>query len=543
MPRRSRILGVVALGLVAVLLVGGYLALRAISGQVNLVGILAKGEAGQIHVPEGFEVGIFAAGLDSPRFMHFGPDGKLYVAERGANRIVVLEDEDGDGRSDSQLVFADEVGSPHSIVFHEGAWYVGVPSGVIRLTDQNGDGQADERVALIDSYPTSNHSTRTVEFLPDGRMVVSIGSSCNVCEEQDPRRAAILAYDNSSAEGEQLYASGLRNAVGLTLHPSTGELWATNNGTDLMGDDIPPETIYLIEEGADYGWPRCHSGRIANPDYGDAGACEEIEAPMVEMQAHSAPLGLVFYDGTAFPEPYRGDLFIAFHGSWNRSVPTGYKVVRLPFDGAEPGAEVVDFATGWLEDDLETVTGRPVGLAVGPDGALYVSDDAGGFIYRISYVGAVENVQVPTATDAGEIQAPSTVDLEEVQMPRKGDVLAVRATGESNAYQFAVEVASPDTGCDQYADWWEVVSESGELIYRRTLLHSHVSEQPFTRSGGPVPIDPGAVVVVRAHMHPGGYGGRAMKGSVEGGFEVWESGADFALDLEQAPPQPPDCGF
>ena len=332
-----------------------------------------------------------------------------------------------------------------------------------------------------------------------------------------------MAYENADAEGERVFASGLRNAVGLTLHPSTGELWATNNGRDLMGDDLPPETVHLVQEGDDYGWPRCHSGRIADPDHGYEGACKDVEAPIVEMQAHSAPLGLVFYDGDAFPELYRDDLFIAFHGSWNRSTLTGYKIVRLPFEGTEPGAEVVDFATGWLEDDLKTVTGRPVGLAVGPDGALYVSDDTGGFIYRIAY----EEVLIQ----------------EGMQLPESSDVLAVRAVGEPNAYEIAVEVASPDTGCDQYIDWWEVVSDDGKLIYRRTLLHSHVNEQPFTRSGGPVPIEADAVVIVRAHIYPGGYGGRAMRGSVGSGFDAWESGVDFAFDLEKAPPQPPDCGF
>ena len=388
MQRKSRFLGVAAFA--TVLLVGGVLAYRAISSRVNLVGILARGELAQIKLPDGFGIGIFAEGLDRPRFIRFGPEGKLYVAERGADRIVVLEDKDGDGRSDAQFVFADNVPNPHSLVFHEGAWYVGVPSGVIRLTDRDGDGQADERVALIDDFPTSGHNTRTVEFLDDGRMVISVGSSCNACEEQDARRAAVLIYDNAAAEGEKLLATGLRNAVGLTVHPGTGELWATNNGRDLMGDDLPPDTILLVREGADYGWPSCHSGQILDPDYGYEGACDNVEKPIADMQAHSAPLGLVFYEGDAFPEPYRDDLFIAFHGSWNRSVPTGYKEVRLPFEGSEPGSEVVDFATGWLEEDLETVTGRPVGLAVGPDGALYVSDDSGGFIYRIAYVGGAD---------------------------------------------------------------------------------------------------------------------------------------------------------
>lgn len=180
-------------------------------------------------------------------------------------------------------------------------------------------------------------------------------------------------------------ASGLRNAVGLAVRPATGELWATNNGRDLMGDELPPETVYVIEDGADYGWPYCHSDDVVDPDLGFDGACDGVPEPAVEMQAHSAPLGLAFYNGDMFPEAYRGDLFIAFHGSWNRSVPTGYKVVRLPFENGEPAAAVVDFATGWLDRETGDASGRPVDVLVGSDGALYISDDKGGYIYRISY--------------------------------------------------------------------------------------------------------------------------------------------------------------
>jgi glucose/arabinose dehydrogenase len=256
---------------------------------------------------------------------------------------------------------------------------------VIRLVDTDGDGRADSRDILIDDYPTSGaHTTRTVEFLPDGRMVVSVGSSCNVCLEEDPRRAAVLVYDGPQATGERIFASGLRNAVGLAIHPETGELWATNNGRDFMGDDLPPETVYIVRDGVDYGWPGCHSGNIVDPEFGGPDACQDVGQPVTQMQAHSAPLGLTFYDGEAFPDEFQGDLFIAFHGSWNRSVPTGYKVVRLPLQGSQPAGPVEDFAVGWLDNETGEASGRPVGLAVGPDGALFVSDDKGGFIYRIT---------------------------------------------------------------------------------------------------------------------------------------------------------------
>jgi len=163
-----------------------------------------------------------------------------------------------------------------------------------------------------------------------------------------------------------------------------GALWASNNGRDLLGDDLPPETITRVQEGADYGWPFCHNGTIVDPELGAAGDCDGVPRPAVEMQAHSAPLGIAFYDGEMFPEEYRGDLFIAFHGSWNRSEAAGYKVVRLPFTDGQAGTEVLDFATGWLGED-GTVNGRPVGLAVGPEGALYVSGNKERVVYRISY--------------------------------------------------------------------------------------------------------------------------------------------------------------
>ena len=354
----------------------------------NFAGWQGEGIVADVQVPDGFQVNVFAGGLNGPRFIAVGPDGTLYAADRGNNRIVALPDWDNDHEADEIQVFAEGLNRPHSLVYHEGAWYVGVPSGVVRLVDEDGDGTADSQTEIISDYPTSGaHTTRTVTFLPDGRMVVSIGSSCNVCEEEDPRRAGVVVYDDATGANEQIFATGLRNAVGLTVHPETGELWATNNGRDLLGDDLPPETVYLVQEGANYGWPFCHNGWLEDPDMGFEGSCEGIPTPEVEMQAHSAPLGLAFYTGHTFPAEYQGDLFVAFHGSWNRTELTGYKVVHIPFANGQVAGELTDFAWGWLDMATDEVYGRPVGLAVGPDGALYVSDDKGGFIYRISYVG------------------------------------------------------------------------------------------------------------------------------------------------------------
>jgi glucose/arabinose dehydrogenase len=375
------------LAIFALLLFGGLALFWQMSQIIDIRPALGEGQVADLTAPPGFRVTVFAEGLDNVRFLALGPDGVLYAADRGNDRIVALPDADGNGVADEIRPFATGLNSPHSLVWHSDAWYVGVPSGVIRLRDRDGDGAAESQQVLIDDYPTSGHNTRTVDFLPDGRMVVSIGSSCNICNEEDTRRGTILVYDppvGNRATGEQIFVSGLRNAVGLAIHAQTGSLWATNNGRDMLGDDLPPEAVYALEEGGDYGWPRCHNGNLEDPEYGFPGACDGVLPPVVEMQAHSAPMALAFYTGDLFPTEYRDDLFIAFHGSWNRSEPTGYKIVRLAFENGQSAAQVEDFVTGWLHSD-GSASGRPVGLAVGADGALYISDDKGGIVYRVEH--------------------------------------------------------------------------------------------------------------------------------------------------------------
>jgi glucose/arabinose dehydrogenase len=189
---------------------------------------------------------------------------------------------------------------------------------------------------------------------------------------------------NPDGSGGELFARGLRNAVGITFRPGTDELWATNNGRDLLGDDLPPDTIQRVKAGQDYGWPRCHAGRIPDPDFGGPAACNNVDQPAVELQAHSAPLGLTFYSGDQFPAAYHGDLFVAYHGSWNRTVPTGYKVVSIDMKDGKAGP-AQDFATGWLIGNDSW--GRPVDVITAPDGSLFVSAGGGGVIYRIAYTG------------------------------------------------------------------------------------------------------------------------------------------------------------
>ncbi|MBN1260611.1 MAG: PQQ-dependent sugar dehydrogenase [Anaerolineae bacterium] len=341
-----------------------------------------------LRVPEGFGVSIFAQGLSNPRMMEVGPDGNLYVAERGAQRIIRLPDRDRDGLADGIEVAAiGGMEAPSSLAFfHDGSLYVGDTRRILRFFSPGATGLFEESEVLVDGLPGSEgHSTRTVLFSPDYQtLFVSIGSSCNVCMESDLRRATIMRYDADGDNG-RIFARGLRNAVGITFRPGTQDLWATVNGRDWLGDDQPPETLYMVREGDDAGWPGCHAGRIVDPDFGNTGSCDGILLPVVELQAHSAPIGLVFYTGLQFPESYVGDLFVAFRGSWNRTEPTGYKIVHIPFENGQPGP-VQDFAVGWLRPDGSS-WGRPADVEVGTDGALYVSEDRGGIIYRIFFGG------------------------------------------------------------------------------------------------------------------------------------------------------------
>ena len=332
-------------------------------------------------VPAGYAVAPFATGLAGPRFMAVAPDGTLLVAERGADRVVALPDRDGDGDADETVVVGTGYDGAHSLAFGaDGTLYV-AGNGTLFAVELGPDLVEQSRRAILDLPPDGQHSTRTVAVLPDGRLLVSVGSSCNVCSEEDPRRATILVAD-ADGSNAHVFMRGLRNAVGVAVDPATGTAWATNNGRDLMGDDVPPETLYRVEEGADAGWPRCHAGSILDPEFGTTPdptiglmGCDGAVAPAATFQAHMAPLGIAFWEG---------HVYIAFHGSWNRSTKVGYEVGRLPWSGAGPTGDLEPFLAGFLDDASGDSSGRPAGLIVGSDGALYVSDDKAGAIYRVT---------------------------------------------------------------------------------------------------------------------------------------------------------------
>jgi len=341
-----------------------------------------------LRLPPGFAIDVFARSLGHPRFLTLDPRGTLLVSVPRSGRVLALPDADGDGRADRTVPVIEGLDLPHGLAFREGLLYIAETGRVIRVRYDPDTSRAvgSPEVVVPDLPPRGGHWTRTITFGPDGRLYVSVGSSCNNCEEREGRRAAITRYQ-ADGSGETRFATGLRNAVGIAFRPGTGELWASVNGRDWLGDDRPPDYLTRVDEGGFYGWPHCfwEQGRVVlDPDLGRSDRCQRVARPTILYQAHSAPLGITFYGGTRFPAEYRGNLFVALHGSWNRSLPTGYKVIRVRFDGEAPRAE--DFATGWLVGDR--AWGRPVDVAVAPDGSLFVSDDLQGFVYRITYRGS-----------------------------------------------------------------------------------------------------------------------------------------------------------
>jgi glucose/arabinose dehydrogenase len=340
------------------------------------------GGSRRLQAPPGFTVSVFAAGLKAPRHLAQGPDGAIYVAEKEAGRVSRLPDENGDGVADAVQTFVTGLELVNSVEWHEGALYAGATDGIYRFAAPVRAGAKGTK--LVDLQPRNGHVTRTAHFGPDGKLYVTMGSSCNACIEQDPHRAAMWVY-NADGSGGRLFARGLRNTVDFAFDPGTGAIYGVDNGRDQLGDDRPPEEMNLIRDGGDYGWPVCHGGDLIDPQFGKPDSCEGKVPPALKLQAHSAPLGVQFYTGKQFPAEYQGRLFISFHGSWNRSEKTGYKVVSVPFRDGRPAGPPEDFLTGWLTDS--NAWGRPVGVLQTQDGALLIADDQGGVIYRVSYTG------------------------------------------------------------------------------------------------------------------------------------------------------------
>jgi glucose/arabinose dehydrogenase len=367
------------------------LAIFAYTNYTNFVHAVKTGfDLTQLQAPPGFHISVFAEGVDGARMMVFSPGGVLLASESGEGVVVALPDAKHAAKAERTVAVLSGLNEPHGIAFYEGKLYVAENDKVRRYDWDEARLRASNPKTLADLPTGGGHSTRSIVF-HGGKMYVSAGSSCNVCIEKDPRRAAVMEF-NPDGSGQRIFAKGLRNAVGLAVNPKTDTVWVTVNGRDWLGDNLPPETIYdLGKDGGDAGWPYCYGDRVPDSKFTKPGdnRCQNVIEPKVQMQAHSAPLGLAFYEGSEFPAEYRNNIFVAFHGSWNRSVPTGYKIVRVKLDDkGQPVGGSENFITGWLapgETKKGRWMGRPVGIVVGSDGAMYLSDDAAGVIYRVTW--------------------------------------------------------------------------------------------------------------------------------------------------------------
>ncbi|MCG6871284.1 MAG: PQQ-dependent sugar dehydrogenase [Gammaproteobacteria bacterium] len=336
----------------------------------------------RIRLPDGFHIQVYAENVENARAMVMSPKGILFVGSRKAGKVYALVDADGDHLAERQHLIDFDLRMPTGIDFRAGALYVADLSRILRYDEiETRLENPPAPVTVVDDYPSeTHHGWRYLRFGPDGKMYVPIGAPCNICDREG---YGVMTRRNADGSGREVVARGLRNTVGFDFHPRTGDLWFTDNGRDWLGDDSPPDELnHVSGPGQHFGYPYCHGGDIPDPDFGAGRSCADYRPPARRLGAHVAALGMRFYTGSMFPEAYRGQIFIAEHGSWNRSQKVGYRIslVRLAGDRVtayEP------FAVGWLQGDA--AWGRPADVIVAPDGALLVSDDTANVIYRIYY--------------------------------------------------------------------------------------------------------------------------------------------------------------
>jgi len=337
-----------------------------------------------LRVPPGFQIGIFAENVPGARSLTLSPRGTVFVGTRNEGKVYALEDRDGNGKAELQFTIASGLNLPNGVAFGDGALFVAESHRILRYDKIEDQLRTPPTPAVIrGEFPDRGiHRWKYLAIGPDGKLYLGIGSLCNNCLGSEPQLASISRF-NTDGSGFEVFASGVRNSVGFAWHPQSRELWFTDNGRDEMGDELPPDELNrAARSGLDFGYPYCHGGDIPDPKFGTQRPCREFEAPAAKLGPHVAALGMRFYGGRMFPEEYRGQIFVAEHGSWNRSKKIGYRVSLIKLQGNR----VVDyrpFAEGWLNANGE-VSGRPVDVLVMPDGALLVSDDRGGKIYRIS---------------------------------------------------------------------------------------------------------------------------------------------------------------
>ncbi|WP_237055541.1 PQQ-dependent sugar dehydrogenase [Microbulbifer sediminum] len=415
----------------------------------------------QLRVAEGYRVDLFADDLPNARWLAVTRRGDLLVSQPMRGQVSLLHaDSDRDGRSDGRRILIENLSRPHGLVLHEDWLYIAESDAVGRVAFDHSDGRlAGSYQRIVTGLGDSgNHWTKTIGMGPDGWLYLSSGSTCNVCEEEDPQRATIMRF-RPDGSGLEIFATGLRNSVGFDWSPVDGALYATDNGRDWLGDDFPPCELNLVEQGAFYGWPFANGNRIPDPDLGvDAGP--EIQAkiansrnPVHNFPAHNAPLGIQFLRSPAQPENYRDVALVALHGSWNRSVKDGYKVVSLHWDDSGEIRQR-DFLWGFLGPQREEVFGRPVAIAEDAAGNIYISDDYAGAIYRVTT--GQQAGAVTAAGRAPRIQAPpKPVAIDSDAAQRGGELYRRHNCGQCHAEQVVLENLSGKYTLSSLADYFD----------------------------------------------------------------------------------------
>ncbi len=347
----------------------------------------AKLPLNTIKMPAGFSISIFAE-VDDARSMAIGTGGTIFVGNKGEDKVYALQDTDGDNIADKKWILATGLNMPNGVAFREGALYVAATSTILKWENiESHLGNPGKPTVIYNRYPTeAHHGWKYIAFGPDGKLYVPVGAPCNICEPASSVYASITRM-NPDGSGMEVFANGVRNTVGFTWHPETNEMWFTDNGRDSMGDDLPPcELNKATRAGMHFGYPYCHGGTIPDPEFGKKRPCTDFTPPAKNLGAHVAPLGLKFYSGTMFPANYKGNFFIAEHGSWDRSKKAGFRLSMATIQDNQVTA-YEPFATGWLNEQEQKAWGRPVDVLILSDGSMLVSDDRAGVIYRITYKG------------------------------------------------------------------------------------------------------------------------------------------------------------
>jgi glucose/arabinose dehydrogenase len=379
--RRSRTLPTLLLILVATLIGVGCV----YSGYLANMLPTAAAELDELTLPPGFRIAVYAADVPNARQMALGPPGVVFVGSNAAGKVYAVVDRDGGNRT--VHVVASGLSMPSGIAFRDGALYVAAVNRILRYRDVARDPAHPPKPEVVtDAYPSDpHHGWKFIAFGPDGRLYVPVGAPCNICTPPGPLHATITRLDLAGGRPE-VVARGVRNSVGFDFDPANGDLWFTDNGRDWLGDDQPPDELnHLTKVGEHFGFPFCHGNGLRDPEHNAGHACSEFTPPARELGPHVAAIGMRFYTGRMFPEKYRGGVFIAEHGSWNRSTPIGYRVSFVKIENGR-ATSYEPFAAGWLKGGA--ASGRPADVLVMPDGALLVSDDKAGRIYRITYAGS-----------------------------------------------------------------------------------------------------------------------------------------------------------